>query len=60
MEYFERIITHYMILALERAGVRVDGDTYGELSAAFDDLRESLAKIERDQKGANDGPRDRG
>lgn len=47
LDYFERILTHYVILALERAGVRVDGDTYAELEAAFEDLRQELEKLER-------------
>ena len=38
MNYFARIIKHYITLALERSGVPIDGDTRTELNDAFNDL----------------------
>ena len=45
MEYFGRIIKHYIILALERSGVHVDPDTYAELDDALIDLKQDIRRI---------------
>ena len=37
MQYFKRILKHYLILALEKQ-IRVDSDTHAELDGMFDDL----------------------
>lgn len=48
MDMFKRIIKHYIILALERAGsyVRVD-DTHAELDAAMEDLDAHIRRVVR-------------
>ena len=38
MNYFARIIKHYITLALEKAGARVDSDMHTELDDAITSL----------------------
>lgn len=42
MEYFKRILKHYLVLALSQAGCQVDGDTIGEIEDACDALFDDL------------------
>ena len=45
MVFFKRIFKHYMVMALERAGVRVDGDVISELESACDALSDYIAEM---------------
>jgi len=42
MEYFKRILKHYLVLALSEAGCRVDGDVIAEIEGACDALFDDL------------------
>jgi len=42
MEYFKRILKHYLVLALSESGCRVDGDVIAEIEGACDALSLSL------------------
>lgn len=52
MDYFQRIITHYTTILMDKAGYHSDwsarADTQAELQSAFDDLRKDLAQ--RDER----------
>lgn len=45
MEYFTKIIKHYFILALSKAGVSIDSDTHTELDDACKDLEKHIDRI---------------
>lgn len=47
MTYFRRIMTHYITLALRRAGVDIDSDTYAELDGAFEEIEEAFDRLEK-------------
>lgn len=47
MRYFERIIRHYILMALRASGVPIDSDTYSELDSAFEELRETLEALDK-------------
>jgi hypothetical protein len=42
MNYFARIIKHYIMLALEGHPIRIDSDTHAELDAAFVELDQHI------------------
>jgi hypothetical protein len=44
MNYFARIIKHYVMLALANAGLAIDSDTHAELDASFVELDGYIAK----------------
>ncbi len=45
MDLFKRIFKHYMVMALERAGIRVDGDVMSEIECACDALSDYIAEM---------------
>jgi len=49
VEQFKDIIKHYIILALQRAGVNVEDDNYVELERAMDDLEDGIRRIVREE-----------
>ena len=49
MNYFARIIKHYITLALERSGVSIDGDTQTELNNAINDLDNHIRIVVAEQ-----------
>lgn len=44
MEYFRRILTHYLTTALRAAGVRTNEEVYSEMNAAMEDLDTHIEK----------------
>ena len=44
MDYFKKIITHYLIQALEKAGVPVDSDAYAELDGMVEALDDHITE----------------
>lgn len=49
MEYFKRILKHYIIVALRRSGADVNFDTHAELDEAFESLERTIRHIVRDE-----------
>jgi len=49
MEYFERILKHYITLALRRAGAIIDSDLHAELDSAFEGLESAIRRIVREE-----------
>lgn len=49
MNYFARIIKHYLIIALQGAGVRLDSDTHAELNGAINDLDQHIRQMIAEQ-----------
>ena len=51
MVHFGRILTHYILLALERAGVNITSDIRVELRSAFGELESAIRDIMREEMG---------
>ena len=49
MVHFERMLTHYILLALKRAGANITSNTHAELSSAFVELERAIEKIVKDE-----------
>ena len=45
---FNKLLRHYLILALERSGVNLDRDCYAELDSMADSLKHALKAIVED------------
>lgn len=60
MTYFRRIMTHYITLALRRAGVNIDSDTYAELDGAFEEIEEAFDRLEKRIKALEEAEESRG
>jgi len=48
MAVYDRILKHYLILALESAGVKLNGDCYTELDTIAISLEHEMTRIARD------------
>jgi len=48
LDYFKRILTHYLTMALERAGVRIDSDTHAEIAGMCEALESGIRSIVQD------------
>ena len=48
MAVYDRILKHYLILALESAGVKLNGDCYVELDTIAISLENEMTRIARD------------
>lgn len=44
-EHADRILTHYITQAMRKAGLRVDGDTYSELSTLIQDVASEIVRL---------------
>jgi len=49
MAVYDRILKHYLILALESAGVKLNGDCYTELDTIAISLEHEVRRIVRDE-----------
>ena len=49
MEYFQSIMTHYISLALLKAGVEIDNDVRTELNTAFVELESGIRHLIKDE-----------
>jgi len=48
MAVYDHILKHYLILALESAGVKLNGDCYAELDGLAISLEAEMTRIARD------------
>ena len=48
MAVYDHILKHYLILALESAGVKLDGDCHAELDTIAISLEAEMTRIARD------------
>ena len=48
MAVYDHILKHYLILALESAGVKMTGDCYAELDTIAISLENEMTRIARD------------
>jgi len=48
MAVYDRILKHYLVLALESAGVKLNGDCYTELDTIAISLENEMTRIARD------------
>ena len=49
MNYFKKIIKSYILFALQRAGVPMNGENYAELDGAMEDLETGVRQIAREE-----------
>jgi len=49
MAVYDHILKHYLILALESAGVKLNGDCYAELDGLAESLETEVRRIVRDE-----------
>jgi len=48
MAVYDRILKHYLVLALKSAGVKLNGDCYAELDTIAISFEHEMARIARD------------
>jgi len=49
MAVYDHILKHYLVLALESAGVKLSGDCYAELDSLAESLETEMRRIVRDE-----------